>query len=181
MQTVDSISLWDRARWRTVAHLLVCAASGVLAGIVWAALSPRAQYRIDDDLRASLSEREYAEIVGGDAAFTIIMILFGIGIGLLTWLWFSRRGWLVVGLGFVGPVLLAIVAWQVGELIGGSGLTERLAAAGRGDLVQTDLRLHAVSALAAAPFSAITPIMLLAAFTPDRSEEEQSHTPETAV
>jgi hypothetical protein len=169
MARIDSVSLWERARWRALAHLVACAAAGVLAGVAWAALSPRAQYRIDEDLRATLSERDHAEIIGGDAAFTIIVALFGLGIGVLTWIWFHRRGWLLVTLGVVGSALLAVVAWQTGELIGGSGLTERLAASSPGNLVQMDLRLHSLSALAAAPFMAITPIMLLAAFLPERS------------
>lgn len=168
MPPVDPVAIWERARWRALAHLIACAAAGVLAGVAWAALSPRAHYRIDDDLRATLSEREHAEIIGGDAAFTIIVGLFGIAIGILTWIWFHRRGWLVVALGVVGPLALAIVAWQTGELIGGSGLNERLAVAMPGDLVRMDLELHSLSALAAAPFGAITPIMLLAAFLPER-------------
>lgn len=168
MASVDPVSVWERARWRALAHLITCAAAGVLAGVAWAALSPRAHYRISDDLRALLSEREHAEVIGGDAAFTIIVSLFGLAIGILTWIWFHRRGWLVVVLGVLGPLMLAIIAWQTGELIGGSGLTGRLAVAMPGDLVQMDLELHSMSALAAAPFFAITPIMLLAAFLPER-------------
>lgn len=168
MAAVDSVSIWERARWRALAHLIACAAAGVLAGVAWAALSPRAHYRIGEDLRAMLSEREHAEIIGGDAAFAIIVGVFGIGIGILTWIWFHRRGWLVVALGVVGPLMLAVVAWQTGELIGGSGLPERLAVAMPGDLVRMDLELHSRSALAAASFGAITPIMLLAAFLPER-------------
>ncbi|NLE98588.1 MAG: hypothetical protein GX596_11475 [Propionibacterium sp.] len=168
MATVDSVSIWERARWRTLAHLIACTAAGVLAGVAWAALSPRAHYLIDEDLRALLSERQHAEIIGGDAAFTLIVGLFGLAIGILTWVWFHRRGWLVIALGVLGPVILAVVAWQVGEMVGGSGLTDRLATASPGDLVQMDLELHSLSALAAAPFFAITPIMLLAAFLPER-------------
>jgi len=169
MARITSATIWERARWRALAQLVTCTAAGVLAGIVWAALSPRAHYRIDDDLRAVLSERDYAEIIGGDTAFTIIVVIFGLGIGVLTWLWFHQRGWLLVALGLVGSVILSLVAWQVGEMIGGSGLTERLAASRPGDLVQMDLVLHSLSALAAAPFAAVTPIMLLAAFLPERS------------
>lgn len=169
MATVDSVAIWERARWRALAHLITCGAAGVLAGILWAALSPRAEYQLDENLRATLSERDYAQIIGGDAAFAIIVAGFGLAIGLVTWFWFSRRSWLLVALGVVGSSLFALVTWQVGELIGGSGLMDRLAVAGRGDSVQMDLELHALSAIAVAPFAAITPIMLLAAFLPERS------------
>lgn len=177
MATVDpSGGAWDRLRWRTLAHLIACGAAGVLAGIIWAALAPRAQYRIDENLAAALSERAYAEIIGGDAAFAIIMAAFGIGVGVLTWIWFHKRGWAVILMALLGSAVLALMSWQIGQIIGGDGVTERVAAAQVGDLVQMDLELHSLSALAVAPFTAITPIMLFAAFLPERLVDADEET-----
>lgn len=178
MSTVAAPSVWERARWRAVAHMIACMAAGVLGGVAWAALSPRAQYHLSEDLHATLSERSHAEIVGGDATFTIVTAVIGLGIGFLTWMWFHRRGGLVVLLAVLGAVAMALVAWQTGEMIGGAGLTERLAAAGPGDYVQMDLHLHALGALAAGPFCAITPVMLLAAFLPEPAPVDGRKTPE---
>lgn len=169
MQTVPPNGIWDRTVWRSLAQLITCVAAGVLAGVVWASLSPRAQYHVGEDLHATMSERAYAEIVGGDATFAIITAVVGLLLGCLTWAWFSRRGWQVVVLTVLGSAIMSLTAWRVGELIGGSGLTERLAVAHAGDYVQMDLVLHSLSALAAGPFLAITPIMLLSAFLPERS------------
>lgn len=173
MAEMRPVGRFDRMRWRSLAHLVACIALGVLAGVAWTALSPRATYFITPQMRATLSERSQAEIVGGDATFAIIMGLLGLALGILTWVWFHRRGWLLVLLAVLGPTVMALVAWQMGQAIGGSGLTERLAAAQPGDLVQTDLELHALGALAVAPFFAITPVMLLAAFWPERSVDAE--------
>lgn len=176
--SVESQGRWERVRFRALAHLVACLAAGILAGVVWTAMSPRAAYQIDEDLHASLSERAYAEVVGGDATFVITTGVMGVVLGCLTWLWFHTRGRLVVGLTVLGAGIMTFAAWRIGQLIGGSGLTERLAMAGPGDLVQMDLELHALGALAVGPFAAITPIMLLAAFLPERSvdaaESEES-------
>lgn len=169
MQAVRANGIWERATWRALAQLVTCAAAGVLAGVMWVSLSPRARYHVGEDLHATMSERAYAEIIGGDATFAIITGIVGLLLGCLTWAWFSRRGWQVVVLTVVGAAIMSLTAWPVGELIGGSGLTERLAVARAGDYVQMDLVLHSLSALAAGPFFAITPIMLLSAFLPERS------------
>lgn len=166
---MQPVSRFERLRWRALAHLVACGALGLLAGVLWSALAPRATYRMTPQLRATLPERSQAEIIGGDAAFTVIVGLLGLALGILTWMWFHRRGWLLILLSVTGPTCMSLIAWQVGKLIGGSGLTERLAAAGPGDLVRMDLELHALGALAVGPFLAITPVMLLAAFWPERS------------
>ncbi len=166
--SVQSTGRWESLGLRAGAHLVACLAVGVLAGVVWAALSPRAEYELDEHLHATLSERAHAEVIGGDATFVIVTAAVGLLLGLLTWAWFHQRGRVVVGLTVLGSVLMTLGVWQTGQLIGGSGLTERLAAASPGDLVQMDLELRALGALAVGPFAAITPIMLLSAFLPER-------------
>ncbi len=168
MSTVAQSGLWERSGWRALAQLITCLAAGVLAGVGWVALSPRASYHVGEDLHATLSERAYAQVIGGDATFTIITAVMGLLLGIVTWVWFQHRGLLCIVLTVVGAAVMSLTAWQVGQLIGGSGLTERLAAAHAGDYVQMDLELHALGALAAGAFCAITPVMLLAAFLPER-------------
>lgn len=172
MSQVLAGGIWDRALCRSLAQLVTCAAAGVLAGIMWVSFSPRAQYHIGEDLHATMSERAYAEVVGSDATFVIVTGIAGVLIGLLTWVWFSKRDLLLVVLTVLGAALMTLTAWQAGELIGGTGLIERIALAKVGDYVQTDLVLRSYAGLAAGPFCAITPVMLLAAFMPERSVDE---------
>lgn len=174
-RSVDA--MWDRSRWRALVFLITSAAAGLLAGIVWLASSPRAQYHVDDSLRARLAERDYAEVIAGDASYTVLMLACGLMLGLLAWAWFHRRGWVVVPVVLVGSTVLGVVAWQTGEMLGGSGLMERVASASAGDLVQVDLELRSLSALAASPFAAITPVMLLSAFLPEKEEVPQVDAP----
>lgn len=174
-RSVDA--MWDRSRWRALVFLITSAAAGLLAGIVWLASSPRAQYHVDDSLRARLAERDYAEVIASDASYTVLMLACGLMLGLLAWAWFHRRGWVVVPVVLVGSTVLGVVAWQTGEMLGGSGLMERVASASAGDLVQVDLELRSLSALAASPFAAITPVMLLSAFLPEKEEVPQVDAP----
>ncbi len=60
-----------------------------------------------------------------------------------------------------------LFAWQVGLLVTPNNFDELLANAVSGDVVPMNLRLHAYAALLVAPFTAITPVMLLAAFWPE--------------
>ena len=168
---------WERIRWRTLVYLLVTALAGVLAGIIWMAFSPRAAYHVDGSLRARLAERDHAEIVAGDASYTVVILFFGIAAGFLAWHWFQRRGWVVVPVVLIGSTFMGLVAWQMGEFLGGSGVMEGIATAAPGELVPLDLELRSLSALAAGPFGAITPVMLLAAFLPEREDVPQVDVP----
>lgn len=154
-------------RWRAAVFLLSCAGVGVVAGVIWALRAFRPGYEISDDLGASLGERGLAQIFAADALFSVLLGIVGLGIGIVCWLLFYRNGWWVCALAVLGAAIAALLAWQVGLLVSPDDFSDRLASAVGGDMVPVDLRLHAAAALLVAPFAAITPVMLLAAFWPE--------------
>ncbi len=154
-------------RLRVTIFLLSCLGAGVVAGIIWALAAYRPGYLLADDLGASLSERALAGIFAADALFSVLLAVVGLGIGIASWLLFHRAGWWVCVLAVVGAGVAALFAWQVGLLVTPNNFDELLANAVSGDVVPMNLRLHAYAALLVAPFTAITPVMLLAAFWPE--------------
>lgn len=164
--------LWDSTWWR----LLVFVAASVLLGAVgaqlWARTSPSPIYVIQDDLTALMSERGQAAIIGVDASFTLITAVIGFAVGLAGWFVLYRRGWLVIAGALVAAVAATLMTWQLGLTVGVNGFAGRLASAVPGDVVPVDLELRSLSALMVAPFAAITPVMLLAAFWPERQHEQ---------
>lgn len=157
-------------RWQVAVFLLSCLGAGVVSGIIWALTAYRPGFLVAEDLGASLSERALAGIFASDALFTVLSGVVGIGVGVASWLVFHRTGWWVCVLAVVGAGLAALMAWQVGLLVTPNDFAERLATAVGGDVVAVDLQLHAKAALLVAPFAAITPVMLLAAFWPERKQ-----------
>lgn len=156
-------------RWRVGLYLGACLALGIVAGVVWALTAFRPGYEIADDLGASLGERGLAGIFAADATFSVLLAAVGLGIGVAAWLLFHRHGWWVCMLAVVGGAIAAVVAWQVGLLVTPNDFEQRLASAVGGDVVPVDLQLRSMAALLVAPFAAITPVMLFAAFWPERS------------
>lgn len=157
-------------RWQVTVFLLSCFGAGVVAGIIWALAAYRPAYWVADDLGASLSERGLAGIFAADALFSVLVGIVGLAIGIAGWLAFHRTGWWVCVLTVVAAGLAGLLAWQVGLFVTPNNFAERLASAVGGDEVAVDLQLHAKAALLVAPFAAITPVMLLAAFWPERKE-----------
>jgi len=78
----------------------------------------------------------------------------------------------VCALAVLGAGIAGVLAWQVGLLVSPNNFAERLAGAVGGDLIPVDLQLRATAALLVAPFAAITPVMLLAAFAPEPREPD---------
>lgn len=164
-------------RWRVTIFLLSCIGAGVLAGIVWALTASSPGYVVAPDLGASLNERALAGIFAADALFSVLLAVVGLGVGVACWLLFHRAGWWVCVLSVVGAGIAALMAWQVGLLVTPNNFDDLLAKAVSGDVVPVNLQLRAHAALLVAPFTAITPVMLLAAFWPERRTPETSEDP----
>jgi hypothetical protein len=149
-------SPWREARrdWRSFLGLVGgLAVAGVPLGVLWWALAPRADYRITGGGPVPIGNPSDELLVADDAIFVLIVAVLGIAAGVLTWLARRRRGVAVlVGVAF-GTLAAAVVAWQVGELLG-PGPT-RAALTHVGGRVTTSLTLGALPALTVAPFFAV--------------------------
>lgn len=162
--------LWNRTTWRVTVYFAVCVLIGALGALIWSWVTPLAAYTINPDLSAGISERGMAELVAPDVSFSLITGVIGLIGGVAGWLVLHRRGWPVTVVPPLAAFAAALMTWRLGIIIGVSGFADRIAVAQAGDLVQVDLELHSLSALLIGPFAAVTPIMLLAAFWPERPE-----------
>lgn len=162
---------WRRAltdaRWSIPSFLVGCALVGLVVGAIWFLGAHRPGYTVLEDLNATMDERGLASMFAADALYTLLVGLLGLAAGIISWVLFRNNGWWVCLLAVLGATIGALVVWQFGLVLGGSGFSERLASARPGDVVPVDLRLQAHAAILAAPFLAITPVMLFSAFWPE--------------
>src|SRR5690606_4775398 len=140
---------------------------GVLAGVLWARITPLATYQVASDASASMPERQLVEIVAGDAYFVLIGFVVGIGLGVIAWRWLGRLGWHGVVVMLVGVLAAAGLCFLVGGILGPNNFEARLAAAGPGDLVPVDLTLRTPVALLAWPFGGVIPVLLASSLSRD--------------
>jgi hypothetical protein len=153
-----------RADLRVAARLTgVLAACGLPVGLLWWALAPRADIRVTSDGLEPVGELPPELSIADDSVLVLLLVGLGLLAGALAWRLRRRRGVAVVVALAVGATLAAFVAWQLGELLA-PGPTE--AELERVDaVVTTPLRLSALPALAAAPFSALLAYLLGVAAT----------------
>jgi hypothetical protein len=152
------------ARWRGRAELRAdlrsaAAVAGALllaglpAGVLWWWLAPRADFRITADGPAAIGQPSQELSVADDSVFVLILAGLGLLAGVLAWRLRRRRGVAVVVALALGAAAAAVVAWQLGELLGPPPTHAELADVGR--TVTTPVRLAALPALAVAPFCAV--------------------------
>ena len=152
------------ARWRGRAELredlataLALAGALLLAGLpagwLWWRLAPRADFRITADGPVVIGRPSPELAVADDSVLVLILVGLGLLAGGLAWAMRRRRGVAIVAALALGAAGAAVVAWQVGLLLGPPPTEAELADVGR--TVTTPLRLAAVPALAVAPFSAV--------------------------
>jgi hypothetical protein len=143
-----------RADLRTSVRLaLGLALAGIPAGLLWWLLAPRADYRITDAAPVLLGNPSRELVVGDDVVYTLILLGLGILAGAAAWRLRRRRGVATVLALAVGALAAAVLAWQVGELLGGGPSQAELAHVGA--RVTTALHLRALPALVAGPFAAV--------------------------
>lgn len=131
----------------------VLAAVGLPAGVLWWALAPRADFRITGEGPVAVGLPPDELLVADDAVLALVLAGVGLLSGVAVWLLRRRRGVAAVLALAVGTSVAAVVAWQVGELLG-AGPTE-VELSDVGAQVTTALRLGSLPALAVAPFMAI--------------------------
>jgi hypothetical protein len=137
------------AVWLVVGLALI----GLPAGVLWWLLAPRADYRITADGPVVLGQPSEELLVADDAVFVLVLAGFGLLCGAAAWWLRRRRGVTTVLALAIGGTLTAVVAWQVGEMLGAGPAEAELSEVGV--VVTTSLTLGSLPGLAMAPFAAI--------------------------
>jgi hypothetical protein len=143
-----------RADLRSSAWLAIALAlAGLPTGVLWWLLAPRADYRITADGPVVLGQPSEELLVADDAVFVLILVGVGLVCGAAAW-WLRRRRGVATMLALaVGGTLTAVVAWQLGELLGAGPTEAELTEVG--NVVTTSLTLGSLPGLAIAPFAAV--------------------------
>jgi len=143
-----------RADLRSSARLvLVLALAGVVGGLLWWWLAPRADFRITHDGPVVIGNPSEELLVASDAIFALIVFAFGLVAGVAAWFLRRRRGVATVLALAVGACAMAVVAWRFGVTLGAGPSHAQLADVG--GVVTSPLRLRSLPALAVGPFGAL--------------------------
>lgn len=144
---------------------------GALAGILWASAVTLPTWQIDETTSmAVMSERGVTSVAGADVLFVIVGACVGLGLGLVSWIWFRALGWPVALIAAGAGLLAGLLCWQTGQLFGPGPEAERIAAAAPGAVVPAALKLRSLSALAVWGFAAVTPVLLISSLGRDEDE-----------
>jgi hypothetical protein len=137
----------------SVRLVLVLALAGVVAGLLWWWLAPRADFRITGSGPVVIGNPPEELLVADDGVLALLLTGFGLLAGAAAWFLRRRRGVATLLALAVGASLMAVVAWQLGELLGAGPTKAELADVG--NVVTTRLALGSLPALALAPFAAL--------------------------
>jgi hypothetical protein len=135
---------------------------GIAAGLIWAAVAPRALLQEVGQGEAQLVNVETNAFIGADAWFCLIVAVGGLITGVLGYRILVRRAGWAATLGLVlGALAAALLALWVGENMGLGTYNHLLASSQVGAFFRSSLALGAKSGLAFWPL--LTSIVLLLA------------------
>jgi hypothetical protein len=152
---------------RAAAFLLGSSLLGVLAGVVWWAVTPLPTFTVDEAGNANASQRDLTTMVAADAWYTSLGLTAGLVIGLVAWRLFRDNGWGVAILVLVAGFGAGLLCWWTGHRLGPDDFAARLAQARGGAVVEVELTLVARVALMTWPFAAMLPVLLGASLSTD--------------
>ncbi len=133
--------------------VLVLALAGIPTGLAWWALAPRAVFRITEAGPEPVGSPSAELLIADDAVFVLVLAVAGLLAGAVAWRLRRRRGVATAVAVALGAFATALVAWQVGELLGVGPTQSQIEDVGA--MVTTSLRLGSPAALAVAPFLAV--------------------------
>jgi hypothetical protein len=151
---------------------------GVAAGLIWAAVAPRALLQEVAHGEAQVVNPESSAFVAADGWFCLIVALGGVITGLAGYRLLVRRaGWIATAGLVLGAVAAALIALWTGENIGAGTYNHLLAASPPGTFFRASLSLGAKSVLVLWPgFTSL--VVLLAEYSGRRSGEYGGHRPD---
>ena len=140
---------------------------GALAALLWGAVAEVPSFRVATDGHATMDELGMSKVASADWWFSVLALVIGLGIGVAVWSLLRNIGW-PVAIVCVGVALVSgLTCWLLGEALGPSSFSVRIAGAQAGDVVPMDLQLHAWSALAVWPFAAVAVPLFAASLGPE--------------
>jgi hypothetical protein len=155
-----------------VAALAGSAVLGVVAGLVWAAVAPRAVLQEIGPGEAQLVNAESHAFIVADAWFCLIVALGGVITGVVGYRLLVRRaGWTAAAGLVLGAVAAGLLTLWVGESIGLGTYNHLLATSRNGVFFNASLGLGAKSALAFWP--GLTSVIVLLAEYGGRREVDK--------
>jgi hypothetical protein len=149
----------------SVRLVLVLALTGIPAGLAWWALAPRAVFRITEAGPEPVGSPSDELLMADDAVFVLVLAVVGLLAGAVAWRLRRRRGVATAVAVAIGGVATAVVAWQLGEVLGVGPTEAQIADVGA--RVTTSLTLGSPAALAVAPFMAVLAYVVGAVTTHD--------------
>jgi hypothetical protein len=142
------------------AALAGSAVLGVLAGLIWAVVAPRALLQEVGHGEAQVVNSESSAFVAADGWFCLIVVLGGLITGLAGYRLLVRRaGWIATAGLILGAVAAVLLALWTGENIGLGTYNHLLATSSAGTFFHASLGLGAKSALVFWP--GITSLVIL--------------------
>jgi hypothetical protein len=140
---------------------------GLVAGLIWGEVAPRALLQEIGRGEAELVNAETSAFIVADAWFCLIGAVGGLITGALGYRFLVRRvGWVAAAGLVVGALAAALVAVWAGENVGLGTYNHLLASSATGTFFKSSLGLGAKSALAAWPL--FTSVVLLLGETSKR-------------
>jgi hypothetical protein len=137
------------------AVLVGTALLGVLAGLLWPAVAPRALLVVVSRGSADVVNAETSAFIAADGWFTVLSLIGGVISGLLGYLFAVRRHGPVAMLSVLaGGLAAALIARWLGEQSGLAAFNHLLAVSRTGTLLHAPVTLGGVGALAFWPFAA---------------------------
>jgi urea transporter len=135
---------------------------GIGAGLVWAAVAPRAILQEVTHGEAQVVNAETSAFIGADAWFCLIVAVGGVITGALGYRVLVRRaGWVATAGLVLGAVAAALLAAWAGENVGLGTYNHLLASSAVGTMFRASLTLGSKSALAFWPL--LTSVAILVA------------------
>ena len=133
---------------------------GVLAGLIWAVVAPRALLQEVSHGEAQVVNSESSAFIAADGWFCLIVVLGGLVTGLAGYRLLVRRaGWTATAGLILGAVAAVLLALWTGENIGLGTYNHLLATSSAGTFFHASLGLGAKSALVFWP--GITSLVIL--------------------
>ncbi len=155
-----SQSSFVATRWSRPWVVLVSAVGlGLLAGLVWWQLAVPGQWEMRDvglALTEEASRGQFQVVVVFTLVGAIAALVWAVALSLLS----RRAGWQLVVAIMAGSVLAAVVAWQVGHLVGPPA-PETVAGLQAGDTVPDELMVDSVAPFLAWPIAALVGVLLV--------------------